>query len=98
MNNMEQITLPKATMYDTDILHYVNLLHIPDFRGVKMRDELSTNPRFKECGILNLEPHIEEGSHWTCWYKDGKERYYFDSFGEPPPVELEKYLKSDKEF
>ena len=97
MNNM-QCSLPKTTMYDTDILHYADSLQIPDFTGVKMKDELSIKPRFTECGILNLEPHTEEGSHWTAWYKDGKERYYFDSFGERPPVELEKYLKSDKEL
>jgi len=84
-------------MYDDDILHYVDSLHIPHFKGVKMRDELVT-PWDKECGVLNLEPHTEEGSHWTAWFKDGKERYYFDSFGERPPMELERYLKSDKEL
>ena len=62
-NKMVLITLPKATIYDTDILNYVDLLHLPDFVGVKMRDELSINSRPQECGILNLEPHTEEGSH-----------------------------------
>ena len=94
---MGSVILSLKTMYDTDILYYMNLLHISDFKGVKMRDEFS-NPRFKECGISNLEPHTEEGSHWTCWYKDGNERDYFDSFGEPPPIELERYLKTDKEL
>ena len=72
-NNM-QCSLPKTTMYDDDILHYVDSLHIPHFKGVKMRDELVT-PWDKECGVLNLEPHMEEGSHWMAWFKDGKERY-----------------------
>ena len=85
-------------MYDDDILYYARILNILNFTGVKMRDELPLNPGFKECGILNLEPHTEQGSHWTAWVKDGKERYYFDSFGERPPVELERYLKSDKEL
>ena len=90
--------LPKNTLFDDDILHYASSLQIPDFAGVKMRDQLPIHPGFKECGILNLEPHTEQGSHWTAWLKDGKERYYFDSFGERPPVELERYLKSDKEL
>ena len=90
--------LPKTTMFDGDILHYADSLQIPDFTGVKMRDELPLNPGFKECGILNLEPHTEEGSHWVAWLKDGDQRYYFDSFGEPPPLELESYLKTDEEL
>ena len=54
-----------------------------------MRDELTgTRPREIECGILNLNNHTQRGSHWTCWFKVGKERYYFDSYGEPPPIKL----------
>ena len=48
------------------------------------------NPKF--------ETHLQKGSHWTCWLKRGKERYYFDSYGEPPPRELIKYLKTPKEY
>jgi hypothetical protein len=32
--------------------------------------------------------------HWTCWFIDGKNKYYFDSFGLTPPKEIIKYLKS----
>ena len=41
-----------------------------------------------------MNTHLQMGSHWTCWYKRGKNRYYFDSFGEPPPIELLHYLKT----
>ena len=85
-------------MYDDDILHYVQLLGISNFRGVKMRDELPTKPRKNESGILNLNTHDQKGSHWVAWYKDGKNRYYFDSFGETPPIEMLQYLKSSQEF
>ena len=63
-----------------------------------MRDELPSKPRKIESGILNLNTSYEAGSHWVAWYKDGKERYYFDSFGEPPPIEMMQYLKSNREL
>ena len=63
-----------------------------------MRDELPTKPIDIECGILNLNTHRQLGSHWVCWYKKGRERYYFDSFGEPPPLELVHYVKTFTEI
>ncbi len=94
---MERLT--QNSLYDNEILDYVKRLKIPYFIGVKMRDELSSlQPNVKECGILNLNTHLQKGSHWTCWYKKGKERYYFDSFAEPPPRELLCYLKTSTEM
>ena len=90
--------LPEGTMYDDDILRYAAKLKIPYFIGVRMRDELVSPPCSRECGILNLNTHLQKGSHWTCWYKIGMERYYFDSFGEPPPRELLYYLKTTGEL
>ena len=93
-----EVTLPQKTMFDSDIMKYVSILSLPHFRGVLMRDELPIKPNNIECGILNLNTHKQVGSHWVCWYKDGMERYYFDSFGEPPPVELLYYLKTSTEI
>ena len=88
----QKIVLPRKTMYEDEILGYVNLLAIPNFRCVKMRDDLPAKPWKKECGILNLDSLKHEGTHWVAWYKNGKERYYFDSFGQYPPFELLHYL------
>lgn len=85
-------------MYDGELIRYVDRLKIPDFRCVKMRDELPLKPHEKECGVLNFNTHNQAGSHWVCWYKSGIERYYFDSFGEPPPTELLTYLKTYEEL
>ena len=93
-----EVTLPQKTMFDSDIMKYVSILSLPHFRGVLMRDELPIKPNNIECGILNLNTHKQVGSHWVCWYKDGMERYYFDSFGEPPPLELLYYLKTSTEI
>ena len=91
--------LSQETLCDDDILDYVDRLKISYFVGVKMRDEIPfTQPKTNECGILNLNTHWQSGSHWTCWYKRGKDRYYFDSFGEPPPTELLRYLKTPIEL
>ena len=93
-----EVTLPQKTMSNSDILNYVSILSIRNFRGVLMRDELPIKPNNIECGILNLNTHKQLGSHWVCWYKNGMERYYFDSFGEPPPLELIHYLKTSAEI
>ena len=90
--------LPDGTMFDDDILFYATKLKIPYFIGVKMRDELIGPPQKRECGVLNLNTHLQKGSHWICWFKNGMKRYYFDSFGEPPPRELLYYLKTANEL
>ena len=93
-----RVILPRETLYDGEILRYVEILKIPYFRGVKMRDELPSNPLTKECGILNFNTADQSGSHWVCWYKSQNDRFYFDSFGEPPPSELLNYLKTYEEI
>lgn len=61
-----------------------------------MRDTLPSVPNEIECGIMNLDSNIGNGTHWTCWYKKSKHLcYYFDSFGINPPLEFEQYMKTD---
>ena len=93
-----EILLPQNTLCTSDILYFVDLINIPNFGGVKMRDELKAKANAVECGIINLNTSSQPGSHWTCYYRNGDTRYYFDSFSEPPPIELLKYMKSDLEF
>ena len=92
------LTLPSKTLCTSDIMHLASLLKIPHFSRVKMRDQFHGKSKNRETGILNLSPSTMSGSHWCAYYKNGKERYYFDSYGEPPPVELIRYLKTDKEI
>ena len=81
-----------------DIIQYVKLLRIPYFRGVFMADELPNFITPIECGIMNLNKSDEVGSHWVCFVKNRNDRIYFDSFGQITPLELQKYLKTVKEF
>ena len=80
-----------------DLLEYATRLNIPHFRGVFMRDTLPQRPHKIECGIVNLNTSAEKGSHWVCYYKNGKKRIYFDSFGQITPLEIQNYLKTRSE-
>ena len=98
MGMVMEIILPQNALCTSDILRMVDLIKIPNFVGVKMRDELKGKAKSVECGIINFNTSSQPGSHWTCYYCHGDTRIYFDSFAEPPPIELLKYLKTDSEF
>jgi len=76
-------------------------LEIRNFKGVFMRDELNKNMTAdkNECLILNIDHSNNNGTHWTSLFiKDGL-CCYFDSFGFPPPLEVEEYIrKFDKRY
>ena len=38
--------------------------------------------------IINLDDYRNSGTHWTCFIKDKKNIYYFDSYGAYPPLEI----------
>ena len=90
--------LPRDTMTDTDIYDYIERLKISHFRGVYMSDELPLTPLPQECGVLNFQPHNMEGSHWVAWFKNGEDRYYFDSYAGLVPHRLQIYLKTQEEI
>lgn len=79
-----------------DLQNYANKLNIKNFRGVFMRDILPHKCKKEECGIVNLDSVNSSGTHWTCYYKNGSKKLYFDSYGNArPPYELVKYLGAD---
>ena len=70
---------------------------LPNFRVVTMRDTLPKQINQSESTIVNLDSHTHSGTHWCLIYnnpQDDKNVYYFDSYGQPPPKEVEKYLKT----
>jgi len=91
--SVEGVVLPDKPLTNFEILSVVNKLGIPNFRGVFLRDVLPKKSLTKECGILNLGDSSGNGSHWTAWFKNADKKYYFDSFGVQPPLELIDYLK-----
>ena len=91
------IFIPNQTLTNFDLIEYVRKLKIPKFRGVFMSDTLPSKPKEEECGIVNLNTSKSKGSHWTCYYKKGNLRVYFDSFGQITPIEIQNYLKTGRE-
>ena len=78
---------------DGDLIKMAKDLGIKSFRGCFMRDTLPTHPLDYECGIINFQGETEgNGSHWSCFWKEGESKIFFDSFGTNPPGELVKYL------
>ena len=75
-----------------EIIDVAKRLSLNGFTGVFLRDTLPKIPN--ECGILNLDPSSGVGTHWVMWFKKGKDKFYFDSYGVQPPSELIAYLKS----
>lgn len=64
-----------------------------------MRDTLPKNPNIIECGIINLGDSKTMGSHWTCFFKNKMDKFYFDSYGDAnPPKELISYLGGNRLF
>ena len=82
-----------------DISEYARKLGIQNFRGVFMRDTLPRVAHHKECGIVNFNTSHQSGSHWVGYFKDCmKSRIYFDYFGQMTPAEIQKLLKTKKEY
>lgn len=70
-------------------------LKIKNFKGVIFIDELKNmKPMKNECGIIGSRSSKSIlDMHWTCYYKQGNKKYYFDSFGLAPDYRLINYLK-----
>ena len=59
--------------------------------GIFMRDELK-NFNKKGFYIINLDKSTSTGTHWCVIYKNDK-TFYFDSYGFPPPEEIQNIIK-----
>lgn len=61
------------------------------FNGIYCRNEI---PKVLQEGwyVLNLDKASGDGTHWCCWCCGKTMNLYFDSFGFPPPTDLEKRL------
>ena len=86
--------LPNKPLSNLEIIDAAKKLSLCGFRGVFLSDSLPKKPKLNECGILNLDSSCGDGTHWVMWFKKGKDKFYFDSYGVQPPSELIAYLKS----
>ena len=84
--------LPNKPLSNFELEDAAKRLKILSFRGVFLLDTLPKKPNKKECGIVNFDKSGGPGTHWVTWYKNGKTKIYFDSYGVQPPIEIIKYL------
>ena len=94
MISIKNVILPNKPLNNFELEDAVKKLKIPSFRGVFLPDTLPIKPNKKECGIVNFDKSGGPGTHWVAWYKNGKSKIYFDSYGVRPPLEVIRYLKS----
>ena len=94
MISVKNVILPNKPLSNFELEDAVGKLKIPYFRGVFLLDTLPKKPNKKECGIVNFDKSGGPGTHWVAWYKNGKTKIYFDSYGVQPPLEVIKYLGS----
>lgn len=91
------IKIPEKALSNFELVKYVKILKIPNFRGVFMKDNLPKIPKTVENGIVNFNTMDQPGSHWVAYFKQGTERIYFDSFGQVTLQEIQNYLKKEGE-
>ena len=91
---VDSVVLPNKPLSNLEIIDAAKKLPLDGLRGVFLRDTRPTKTKLNECGILNLDSSSGDGTHWVMWFKKGKDKFYFDSYGVQPPSELIAYLKS----
>jgi hypothetical protein len=69
------------------------LKRVKGFAGVFSIDQLKFAPKEGMGLIVNFRAASQPGTHWVAIYFDTDLVYYFDPFGEPPPVLIESFLK-----
>ena len=92
MISIKNVILPNKLLNNFELEDAVKKLKIPSFRGVFLLDTLPKKPNKKECSIVNFDKSGGPGMHWVAWYKNGKNKIYFDSYGMQPPLEVIWYL------
>ena len=92
--SIENVILPNKPLNDFELEDATKRLKIPSFRRGFLLDTLLRIPSKKECGKVNFDKSGGPGTHWVAWYKNGKTKTYFDSYGIQPPINIREYLKS----
>ena len=94
MISIENVILLNKPLSNFELENKAKRLKVPSFRGVFLLDTLLEKPNKKECGIVNFDKSGGPGTHWVAWYKKGRTKIYFDSYGVQQPIEVVEYLGS----
>ena len=93
MISIKNVILPNKPLNNFEMEDAEKKLKIPSFRGVFLLDTLPKKPNKNECGIVNFDKSGGPGTHWVAWYKNGKNKIYFNSYGVQPLNEVIRYLE-----
>ena len=85
---VDSVVLRNKPLSNLEIIVASKKLSLCGFRGVFLRDTLPKKLKLNECDILNLDSSSGDGAHWVMWFKKGKNKSDFDSYGVQPPSEL----------
>ena len=91
---VDSVVLPNKPLSNLEIIDAVKKLSLDGFGEVFLQDTLPKKAKLNECGILNLDSSSGDGTHWVMWFKNGKDKFYFDSYGVQPSSELIAYVTS----
>ena len=91
---VDSVVLQNKPLSNLEKIDAAKKLSLDGFRGAFLRDTLTAKTKLNEYGNLNLDSSSGDGTHWVMWFKKGKDRFNFDSYGVQPPSELIVYLKS----
>ena len=84
----------KAYTTELELMNFARANKLP-LNGVYAKDTVPK--RLYDSGyIVNMDTSDQQGSHWVAFYIKGKHAIYFDSFGQPPPLEIAHALKPYK--
>ena len=82
------------SLSDADIANIATSFSI-DLIGIFMRDSLPKQIRANSFYIFNLDGLHDPkplGTHWVALRCDNASVIYFDSFGCPPPIEIQQFI------
>ena len=82
---VDSVVLTNNPLSNLGIIDAAKKLSLYGFRGVFLRDTLPRKAKLNECGILNLDSSSGDGRHLVMWFRKGKDKFYFDSYGVQPP-------------
>ena len=91
---LDSVVLSNKPLSNLEITDAAKKLSLYRFRGVFLIDTLPKKAKLNECDILNLNSSSGDGIHWAIWFKKGKDKFSFDSYGVHPRSELIACLKS----
>ena len=89
---VDSVGLLNKPLSNLEIIDAAIKLSLCGFRGVFLRGILPKKLKLNEC--RNLNSFSGDGTHWDMWFKKGKDKFYFVSYGVQAPRELIAYIMS----